>query len=164
MTLLEIKLRLGLLTLLFVACAAYTMEALTFSELAQWAPLFAGAVATLLTAVGAMRETHRLWTRLRFDSDRTYRRTIEHVEDDGGVTQQRLRSASIQIGWLVGMLLLTWLFGLAVVGPLFVAIFLRLDSHKSWRFVLLSAFSVAIIMWFFGSVVGLLWPEGVLTS
>ena len=155
------KFRLVLSTILFVVAASYTFIALDFHELARYAPVATGGLASVLLLAAVIREIVRL---RKYDPVKAgeYGRSIEHVEEgEEGVTAKTLSAAVKYAAWILGFLTLVWFFGLMVAATVFVGAFLRLDAQMGWRFTVISVAGVLLFLWVFETIVGFGWPEGV---
>lgn len=147
-----------------MVAAAYTAEAFEYDLLARYTPLVAGTLATVLFAALTVRELVRLRRAgdAAPDANLEYGRTIES-QDMRAVTVDSLRAGAFYAGVIVLFVVATWFLGLRICAPVFVAVFMLLDRRTSNVTALLSALGVVVAMYLL-SLVGLEWPQGVLTG
>lgn len=158
----ELRLRSGLLTVFVFVCVLYLREAVGFRELAAWAPLFAGSTALLLLGLALLRDVLRN-IRSHFRHAVTYRRTIEFKDEDV-ITGENVRAMWRYLAWVLGLMALVAALGLRFAAPLYIGLFLRLDGRFPLRFVATAIVGTIAALWFFGNVVGFVWPESIFTN
>lgn len=158
----EIRFRIGLLAFFVSVCVLYLRQAMEFRQLAAWAPLFAGSVALLIFGTAFLRDFMRARS-ARLGAANVYGRTLEFAAEDI-ITGETVRAMWRYLAWLLGLLGLVVALGLAIAGPLFIGLFLRLDARLSWRFTVTAMAMVIVILWFFGNVIGFIWPRSIFVN
>ena len=164
MTSIELRVRVALFTVMTAFSALYTAESFEFGLLARYTPLVAGACATCVFAALTIRELVRLHRTRRVPAggEVAYGRTIE-AQDTRAVTADSLRRGFFYAAIIVTFVAATWLVGLRITGPVFVAMFMLIDRRTSNRTAVLATIGVIAALYLL-SLVGLAWPVGILTG
>ncbi|MGB3484603.1 MAG: hypothetical protein WBB07_20595 [Mycobacterium sp.] len=151
--------RIALCSVLLALSALYTFEALSFHKLARYAPLAAGAVATVLMTLAVGREVVRLLRSRRGDV-RTYGTTAEAIND--ALTVGVLRTSVGYLGVLVAYVAATYVVGMVIASVLVLALLLHFDAKVSPKFTAISLVSLVAVFFVFGEFAELRWPQGLL--
>lgn len=133
----EILARLVVSVLLLAGTIAYLVAASSFQPLAAYVPILAGSGAAIALGVIVIREVYRL---VRYAAGhRTGRAQTVEGEADLALSSAVVLGSLKYMAYLLVLLLGVWKLGLLVAGPVFVAVFLRLDSRTSLRFAIAAA-------------------------
>lgn len=149
--------RVGLCTLMLVVSVLYAREALTFHPLAMYAPLAAGAVATVLMSLLVIRELVRLFRSRRGDV-RSYGSTAEAIDD--ALTVHVLRVSAGYLAVMAAYVTVTYLVGMVIASVLVLALLLGFDAKASPKFTAISVVTLILTFYVFGTFADLQWPEG----
>lgn len=133
----EMLSRLIVAVLLLAGTIAYLVAARSFQPLAAYVPLLAGGGAAIALGLIVIREVFRL---VRYAAGHRAERT-QTVEGDADIALSSAAAlASLKyIAYMLILLAGVWKLGLLVAGPVFVAVFLWLDSKMSPRFAVTAA-------------------------
>lgn len=147
------------LTLVLMTVLAFALwQTPSWPEDAKRFPLVIGTGTMALLALQLVNRLRNLHDedhggRLAFDMPSD----IEHV---GTVVARR---SVKEFSWLVALLVGVWLFGLAIVMPVFTLAYLRIVGHVKWRYTLLTTAGFALVEWgLFDQLANLYWYRGLL--
>lgn len=99
-------------------------------------------------------------------------RRIGHLEHGEGATLEMpadvqelgasvARRSAMEFGWLAALLIAVWIFGLAIVMPIFTLAYLRIVGKVKWRYAILTSVGFAIFEWaLFDQLANLYWYDG----
>jgi flagellar biosynthesis protein FlhB len=149
--------RIALCAVLLTVSAFYTWEALSFHPLAMYAPLAAGAIATVLMLFALVREGVRL-IRARRSEVRVYGMSAEAIDD--ALTTRVLGVSLLYLGVMVAYVAATYVVGLVIASVVVLGLLLHFDARVSPRFTAISLVALLATFYVFGTFAELKFPEG----
>ncbi|TFV57092.1 hypothetical protein E4P42_16985 [Mycobacterium sp. PS03-16] len=149
--------RVALCALLLAVSVFYAYEALSFHPLAMYAPLAAGAVATVLMSMLLAREVVRLVRTSRGDT-RSYATTAEATSD--ALTVKVLGISVLYLAVMVAYVAATYVIGMVIASAVVLTLLLHFDAKAAPRFTAISVASVLLAFYLFGTFAELQWPQG----
>lgn len=150
--------RIALCAVLLLVSAFYTREALSFHPLAMYAPLAAGAIATVLMVLAVGREAVRL-SRARHGDVRVYGMSAEAIDD--ALTTRVLGVSLLYLGVMVAYVGATYVVGMVIASVVVLGLLLHFDAKAGPRFTAISLAALIIAFYVFGTFAELQWPEGI---
>lgn len=157
---------LGLSSLVFVIFAAAAVQSIGFTPGGRWLPLIASiagavfALASIMTElVSGARAKARAGTGSQDEAARTP--TEESARRDV-VLNEDVRSALYWLAWFIGFAVLLVLLGAFVAAPLWLGLFLKINSDKSWLVSLLCMGAIAVFLYGFSTYLPIQIPQGAL--
>jgi hypothetical protein len=150
--------RIALCAVLLVTSAFYTWEALSFHPLAMYAPVAAGAIATVLMVLAVGREAGRLIRANRGDV-RVYGMSAEAIDD--ALTTRVLGVSLLYLAVMVAYVGATYVVGMVVASVVVLGLLLHFDAKASPRFTAISLAALIAAFYIFGTFAELRWPEGI---
>lgn len=162
MTRVEIRLRLGIFAAALVGSLLYTFEASGFNDLAMYAPLSAGSVASFLLVIACVREMRRLRALRRSDQAHgAFERSEEYASDPNEPMTAAVLLESVRYFVVIcAFVFAVWALGLWIAAPLFVAVALRVWARCSVTVTVAIVLGLLVFMYIFGEVIGFVWPTG----
>lgn len=150
--LIDLGLTLMLMTVVFFAL----WQTPSWPDDAKRFPELVGAGTLALIVVQALQRFRRLRHQERGEGA-----TLEMPADIQELGASVARRSAAEFGWLVTLLVGTWIFGLAIVMPVFALAYLRIVGKVKWRYALLTSVGFAIFEWaLFDQLANLYWYDG----
>ncbi|WP_080875365.1 hypothetical protein [Oceanobacillus timonensis] len=132
---------------LFLLFTLTLIEALTFSQLAQFFPLYISIAGAILTFIYFITQVLTIY---------------KQKKEEGNVTIIPLLQPLKYIGWIVGYLLLVFLTGLLLATTIFLFIFLIFESKMKLISAGISVACVLIGISLLSSALDIYWPTNLL--
>lgn len=141
------KLRLGvqLVTLLILILAV--REALGYRDLARYFPVFAGSLGIFACVFGIFMDQVRYKKGIPAPKPAIGEATLFIPAESSRWTDWPLVRAARYIGWILALGLLLAQFSIAQLGPVYVALFLFLESDvRWWRAIVYGGLALVLIL------------------
>ena len=148
MTLMGLRLSFDALMLAFFAFAFY--QSLQFLPLAQTLPRTAAGAGVILTGLLLLRDSYSAM-QVRRDSARVLPEeditaSLNQAAHEGSLAPV-LRGFAVHMAWILGFLLLAFLFSLPVGSFIYIVLFLKFQSEMSIRSAIVGAFFTIVAMY-----------------
>ncbi|MBR3120291.1 MULTISPECIES: hypothetical protein [Oceanobacillus] len=132
---------------LFILFTLAIIEALTFSKLAQFFPLYISIAGSVLTLIYLITEVYKL-----------YKQKVK----EGEQIKISLLAPLRYIGWILGYLVLIYIGGLMLATAIFLILFLILESRMNFIHTGISIIAVLIGISLLSSALDIYWPTNLL--
>lgn len=132
---------------IFILFTAAALESLTFSRLAQFFPLYISIAGSVLSLIYLIKII------------------IEHVKQSS--PEERHEQLQIlkplrYIGWILGYLLLIYVFGMLIATAVFLFVFLILESKMKVLSSVLSVAVMLVLITYLSAAINIAWPSSLL--
>lgn len=132
---------------LFILFTLSMIEALTFSKLAQFFPLYisiAGSVLTLIYLITQLIDLYKQKTA------------------DGQKVEIPILKPLRYIGWILGYLLLIYIAGMLIATALFLLVFLKVESNLTLLQTIISVTIILVGILIISPALNIYWPTNLL--
>lgn len=132
---------------LFILFTFAMLEALTFSKLAQFFPLYisiAGSVLTLIYLITQLIDLYKQKTA------------------DGQKVEIPILKPLRYIGWILGYLLLIYIAGMLIATALFLLVFLKVESNLTLLQTIISVTIILVGILIISPALNIYWPTNLL--
>jgi len=134
-------------TFLFLMFTLAIFEALTFSRLAQFFPLYISIAGSVLTLIYLIKQLFELY---------------KQKEKEGEATKLPILKPLRYIAWIIGYLLLIYIGGLMLATAIFLMVFLIFESKMTFLQTSISVVVVLVGVSALSSALNIYWPTNIL--
>lgn len=157
-------LRIGLDIAVLCLFIYSAVEALSFSRLARYMPLYVsigGIIASFgLLCIDLLRVRASDGLGVRWSAGIEDYEPVDSVSLE--VENEKLKITSYYLLWIIGYLALVAVVGLPVASVLFLVVFLRIDAQLSMLAILLSVIGLIVTLQMLAHFVDLRWPSNLM--
>ena len=138
-----------------LAMGAAVIVATNYHFLAAIYPLVIGSIGTTLCFVFLLKNIFK-------KSEEEEGGTVDIEKDRDIPDSVRFKRAGKALVWILSLYLLIWLLGFKLGAIVFVALFVAVEAHSKWYFIIGLSAVLAVVLTIFQEVLNVFWPEGLL--
>ncbi len=144
------KYQIGFVVALLGLFSWASWEAMGFSQLARFFPLYVSIAAIILSVIQLIIEVRLGIIKQSSDAE---------IDGREATLVKRLPETIKYLGWFFGYFVLIYLIGIMAATVVFLFSFLLLEAKMRWFHIVIGVMSTVFIINLFGSTMNLHWPK-----